>query len=337
MRLRGGAPSGIWDSFNRSKAAGPHGLHETRAQPFNKLLIRTHRCSEDEGLRLAVSCEGDGVTAVGTWFASPDATHDDLQKNVSVELEMDPPVPGEASIWRATTKLPPGLLTYRYVVRRGEGAEEEDVLRRADIHAKPQQQSIMVATDLDGTLLGDVEKTDAFFRVWNEEYKPNRSALVFNTGRPLDSALGLVERGELQRPTALICSEGTQIFWISENGNLTAVPDEEWRYNLNETWCWPQLKEAVTDTLAPHRANVTKFLPLADMDCLQPMIVIAIKSHEAAAQVLEALEALPLDLRSTFDVIQSSSAHERYILLVPAGAGKVRDSETQQKIQANGY
>jgi len=323
LGLRGGGASGIWDAFNRTGLEGPltrSFLQEVRAQPFGKLLIHTHRCNEREGFHMAVSCdarpsEGEVVAAVGTWTASPDAPA--AWQEVSVELASS--AEGE---WRGKVKLPPGLLTYRYLIRRGSAVEEESVWRKAIIFAKPLRQSVLIVTDLDGTLLGDPKKTSQFFRVWEDEYKANQSALVYNTGRPLDSALGLIQRGELRRPTALICSEGTQIFWIREQAGLTAVPDDEWRHNLNETWCWPRLQEAVNTTLAPHRANVTDYLPLADTEIFQPMIVIAIKSAEAAAEVLADLQALPLDLRATFDVIQSRSAHERFILLVPAGAGK---------------
>ena len=42
---------------------------------------------------------------------------------------------------------------------------------------------------------------------WNTEYGSRGSFLVYNTGRPLQSVMALVEAGRLQRPTALICSE----------------------------------------------------------------------------------------------------------------------------------
>ena len=330
MRLRGGeGPSGIWDKFHRDEAEGPNTLLETKAQPFNDLWVHVHRCNDRDGLQLAVQRQtkpGEQVFMQGLWTAPPETPTD--SREVSVELALDPTCCRKVT-WRAVTKLPPGFLTYRFLTKRGNKTEEtETVSRKAVIFSKPQQHSVMVATDLDGTMLGDVKKTDIFFRVWNNEYKTNQSALVYNTGRPLDSALGLIQRGELEKPAALICSEGTQIFWFSGDedsrleGSVTAIPDEEWRYALNSSWDWPRLKDAVNDTLAPHRANVTKYFPLADMDAKQPMIVIALASQEAAGEVLAALRALPSKLRDTFDVIQSSSAHERYILMVPAGAGK---------------
>ena len=295
MRLRGGgATSGIWETFNRMKAEGPHRLHEMKPQPFNELAIFAHRCNDEEGFHMAVSCQarpfkGERVEMVGVWLATPSAEVPAASREVTVELELDPTSTAEgrgASIWRAIAELPPGVLTYRYRIRRGGETEEETVSRRVEIYPKPMEHSVMVATDLDGTMLGDPKKIDTFFRVWNDEYKSNQSALVYNTGRPLDSALGLIERGELRQPTALICSEGTQIFWFGGDGdaspgdtsngiktNLTIAPDEEWRHNLNKTWDWPRLKEAVNNTLAPHRAHVTKFLPLADMDIKQPMVL----------------------------------------------------------------
>lgn len=42
----------------------------------------------------------------------------------------------------------------------------------------------------------------------------------------------------------------------------------------------------------------------------QPMVVIAIDSQEASVGVLKGLQALPPDIRNTFDVIQSCSGKE---------------------------
>jgi len=67
---------------------------------------------------------------------------------------------------------------------------------------------------------------------------------------------------------------------------------------------------------------VTKFLPLADMDIKQPMIVIALADHASSVGVLKGLEGLGKYMRDTFDVIQSCSGTEWFILMVPAGAGK---------------
>ena len=167
VRLRGGgATSGIWETFNRMKAEGPHRLHEVKAQPFNELSIRVHRCNDDEGFHMAVMCQarpfkGEQVEMTGVWTAPLETPAP--SREVSVELELDPTCPAEgrgASTWRAVTKLPPGHLTYRYRIKRGTEIDEETVTRTVEIFTRPQTQSVMLATDLDGTMLGDPAKIE---------------------------------------------------------------------------------------------------------------------------------------------------------------------------------
>jgi hydroxymethylpyrimidine pyrophosphatase-like HAD family hydrolase len=323
MCLRGGgATSGIWDTFNRIKADGSNKLDEVIPQVFNEATIDIHR--SNEGVDFALKCDarpfrGDTVGVVGVW--SPTSTVGTPTQEVKVELELE-----KAETWKAHVNLPPGELKYRYALnKRGEDRVIENITRIALIYPKPQENSIMVSTDLDGTMLGNQEFIHTFFRVWEDEYKKNHSVLIYNTGRPLDSALGLITSGQLPQPDALICSEGTQIFWFGEpekEGQVNVTPDEEWRHMLNTTWDWPKLKEAVKNTLDPFKGNVTKFLPLADMDALQPMIVIALDCQQSSVGVLQGLQGLSPEFRNTFDVIQSCSGTEWYILMVPAGAGK---------------
>jgi len=49
-----------------------------------------------------------------------------------------------------------------------------------------------------------------FFSVWNAQYRRQGSALVYNTGRPFDSAMRLITQGTIEQPDALVCSEGTE-------------------------------------------------------------------------------------------------------------------------------
>jgi HAD superfamily hydrolase (TIGR01484 family) len=336
LRLRGGATSGIWETFNRMQAEGPHHLNETTPQDFNEAQIGLRR--SNELFRFAVRCDarpfrGERVDVTGVW--SPPEGDTTPSKEFTEELEIDPK-PGSQdlrrglSTWRGQVQLPPGHLTYKFCIRRAGEQEVESITRSARIFNKPPQKGVMVATDLDGTMLGNPGQIDAFFKVWHTEYKANGSMLVYNTGRPLDSALGLIHSGQLPQPDALICSEGTQIFWFPDQDTaaggarraVSVTPDEEWRHALNTTWDWPQLKAAVNATLAPHRKHIIKFLPLADMEIQQPMIVIALDSQGSSSAVLDGLKALPAATRNSFDVIQSCSGKEWFILLVPAGAGK---------------
>jgi hydroxymethylpyrimidine pyrophosphatase-like HAD family hydrolase len=37
---------------------------------------------------------------------------------------------------------------------------------------------------------------------------------VYSTGRPLGSVLQLIDNGVIKKPTALVCAEGTEIYWF---------------------------------------------------------------------------------------------------------------------------
>ena len=229
LRLRGGgATSGIWDTFNRLQAEGTHNLNETKAHDFNDPSITLTR--SNEGVHFAVRCNarpfrGDKVEVVGVWSPPPAILRAvgnaaSASMEVTVELEIDPSPAAQdlrrgLSTWRGHIELPPGEFRYQYAIRRDGQKVVDTVTRTAQVYAKPPKNSIMLATDLDGTMLGNQKMIDTFFRVWKDEYEPARSVLVYNTGRPLDSALGLIESGQLPQPDALICSEGTQIFWFA--------------------------------------------------------------------------------------------------------------------------
>ena len=66
-------------------------------------------------------------------------------------------------------------------------------LSRSLSRARARARSL--SSDLDGTMLGNEQEIQSFFRVWDDEYRGNNSVLIYNTGRPLDSALGLIQRG----------------------------------------------------------------------------------------------------------------------------------------------
>ena len=73
----------------------------------------------------------------------------------------------------------------------------------------------MIVSDLDGTMVGDDAATAAFTAAWTEEGAfPPGSALVYSTGRSLESFAALVaEKGDVMAvPDALICAVGTKVY-----------------------------------------------------------------------------------------------------------------------------
>ena len=166
---------------------------------------------------------------------------------IRVPLALDARAPG---ILQALANLPPGQ--YQYKFETTDGAQEElmgmwgvEDHRPLTIMPPAGAEAVLLMSDIDGTLIGDGDATDKFFWIWNEKYRPMGAHLVYNTGRPFGSAYKLVEEGVLQVPTALVCSEGTEIYWFGPLGAQDVEADYEWREILMLSWDYDRIKLAL--------------------------------------------------------------------------------------------
>ena len=85
----------------------------------------------------------------------------------------------------------------------------------ARVAPRASADPVMIVSDLDGTMVGDDAATAAFTAAWTEEGAfPPGSALVYSTGRSLESFAALVaEKGDVMAvPDALICAVGTKVY-----------------------------------------------------------------------------------------------------------------------------
>ena len=92
-----------------------------------------------------------------------------------------------------------------------------------------KKKSYLLATDLDNTLAGDSAALQALFKFHEDvQVEP---ALIYVTGRHLDSALQLMEEEQLPSPDLWITDVGTSIYEAT-----TLVEDSEWHDWMNENW-----------------------------------------------------------------------------------------------------
>lgn len=87
----------------------------------------------------------------------------------------------------------------------------------------------MLATDLDGTLVGDKEELHSLIRYYTDSNYD--VAFVYITGRHLTSALSLIRAEGLPVPDILISDVGTVIYTTK---NL--VEDREWTKKMQTDW-----------------------------------------------------------------------------------------------------
>lgn len=88
----------------------------------------------------------------------------------------------------------------------------------------------LLATDLDGTFIGDDQ---AMYRLW-EEIDREGIFLAFSTGRHLASIEAFyVEHGAGSKADACLCMVGTEIFLLGSDGYRL---DEGWRDHIQVGW-----------------------------------------------------------------------------------------------------
>jgi len=88
---------------------------------------------------------------------------------------------------------------------------------------------LVLATDLDGTLVGDGEALERLNR-WILRHR-DEVTVVYTTGRHFDSAVGLFERERLVRPDVLVCNVGAEIR-LAPSYDV----DPTWNARVREGW-----------------------------------------------------------------------------------------------------
>ncbi|WP_047154372.1 HAD-IIB family hydrolase [Aneurinibacillus tyrosinisolvens] len=94
---------------------------------------------------------------------------------------------------------------------------------------KPHSVTHLLATDLDGTLVGDADSLRRLLHYYEDE--PYDVTLIYSTGRHLQSALSLIEEEGLPAPHILITDVGTEIY-----EGISGQPDRQWRAQITAQW-----------------------------------------------------------------------------------------------------
>lgn len=103
-----------------------------------------------------------------------------------------------------------------------------------------QKATHILATDLDGTLVGDKEGLQQLLKFYEDQVY--RVSLVYITGRHFESALSLIKDENLPVPDVLVTDVGTEIHLGQK-----LVKDSEWAKRMEEDWRPHQIHELATE------------------------------------------------------------------------------------------
>lgn len=106
----------------------------------------------------------------------------------------------------------------------------------------------MLATDLDGTLVGDEKQLKDLLTYYEGLQK--KVTLVYVTGRHRQSALELINEANIPMPSILISDVGTGIYIGND-----LKPDEEWNLLMKKNWNPEAIKKIASHypTIVPQK------------------------------------------------------------------------------------
>ena len=116
----------------------------------------------------------------------------------------------------------------------GHAARYLDLARNLIEPPRPTRKSFdkMLATDIDGTLVGCQRSLDKF-----ADWRGERTDMLYGiaTGRSLHAALDVLEREGAPLPCLMIVAVGSEIYW-RERGGVHYSKDESWSRHLEDGW-----------------------------------------------------------------------------------------------------
>ncbi len=89
----------------------------------------------------------------------------------------------------------------------------------------------LIISDIDNTLLGDQEGLKALFKEINQASENIKLGFGIATGRRLESALAVLQEGNVPTPDILITAVGSEI-----NYGRSLLPDQSWRRHIRFRW-----------------------------------------------------------------------------------------------------
>ncbi len=161
----------------------------------------------------------------------------------------------------------------------------------------------MLATDLDGTFIGDEQAMEQLWR----EMDDAGILVVFSTGRHLASIEGFYrEVGTSRRAAACVAMVGTEIWHLQDDGYEC---DESWRRKIAVSWDKGRVEAAMADV-----ADIVS-QPEEWQSAFKASYYLESAADSQIAEIRAKLAAAGLDVK----IVYSSG---RFLDLLPSRAGK---------------
>jgi len=193
--------------------------------------------------------------------------------------------------------------------------------------ASTPASSVLIVSDLDGTMVGNDEYTRAFREFWSSSAKPPGSKLVYSTGRSLASFHDLIAKkaNVMVEPDKLICAVGTKVF---ERSNRGWVEDEGWSKALGLNWSTEVVVTAARRAIDECGHENAHFRPADEQN--EHKVTIGVKD-EFVSKIEQRLRDDCAASGLDYKIITSGSGGWKFVDCVSAGAGKLESLEYVRK------
>lgn len=129
----------------------------------------------------------------------------------------------------------------------------------------------LFCSDLDGTLLGNLEASHRFRDTWQDLPRPGRPLLCYSSGRLVEDLLGLLEGDALPAPDYLIGGVGTQLYDVARGApvaDFDTLFSEGWDLEKIEQIlaAFPGVTRQPPEFLHPYKSSW--YLPQATLETL---------------------------------------------------------------------
>ncbi|GFR50917.1 hypothetical protein Agub_g13235 [Astrephomene gubernaculifera] len=196
------------------------------------------------------------------------------------------------------------------------------------------ESRIMLVSDIDGTMIGDLGSPDAFesshrfAEYWENSASLAGSLLVYNTGRSLGQFVDLMKKceGRVAIPDVVVTAVGTKVWHLDETcgrcaaSGLKWIEDTNWTLSLDVGWDL-QVVRALARQLVGHYRDEAVLAVLDDGSEHRHRMALTADVKvldEVVARLMEGFQRERLEVR----IITSGNGSHRYIDCVPVAAGK---------------